>query len=52
LFSQYENYYNHKYTPEKDSVTWKLDYDKLSDFDDVSGHWHVEEHPKKKVRGI
>jgi len=51
-FSQYENYYNHKYTPEKDSVTWKLDYDKTSDFDDVSGHWHIEEHPKKKVRGI
>ena len=46
---QYENYYNHKYTPEKDSVTWKLDYDKTSDFDDVSGHWHVEEHPKKPV---
>ena len=47
---KYENYYNHKYTPEKDSVTWKLDYDKTSDFDDVSGHWHVEEHPKKPVR--
>jgi hypothetical protein len=31
-------------------VTWKLDYDKTSDFDDVSGHWHVEEHPKKPVR--
>jgi len=43
----YENYYNHKYTPDKDSVTWKLDYDKTSDFDDVSGHWHLENHPKK-----
>lgn len=22
-----------------------MDYEKTSDFDDVSGHWHVEEHP-------
>jgi len=28
-------------------MTWSLDYDKLSDFDDVAGHWHLEEHPKK-----
>lgn len=28
-------------------MTWKLDYDKTSDFDDVSGHWHVEPHPSK-----
>ena len=44
---QYENYYDHCYSPNHDSVTWSLDYDKTSDFDDVSGHWHVEEHPKK-----
>ena len=30
-----------------DSVTWTLDYDKLSDFDDVAGHWHLEDHPTK-----
>jgi hypothetical protein len=24
-----------------------LDYDKTSDFDDVSGHWHLEAHPEK-----
>jgi len=24
-----------------------LDYDKKSDFDDVAGHWHLEEHPNK-----
>lgn len=24
-----------------------MDYDKSSDFDDVSGHWHVEDHPTK-----
>jgi hypothetical protein len=28
-------------------VTWKLDYGKTSDFEDVSGHWHLEEHPSK-----
>ena len=28
-------------------MTWRLDYDKTSDFDDVSGHWHLEEHPEK-----
>lgn len=44
---KYENYYNHHYTPSDDSMTWQLDYDKTSDFDDVSGHWHVEDHPKK-----
>lgn len=42
----YENYYDHKYSPKDNSVTWSLDYDKTSDFDDVSGHWHVEDHPK------
>mmetsp|Transcript_22268 Transcript_22268/g.32532 ORF Transcript_22268/g.32532 Transcript_22268/m.32532 type:complete len:246 (-) Transcript_22268:88-825(-) len=44
----YENYYDHTYRPDKDSVTWQLDYDKTSDFDDVAGHWHVEDHPKKE----
>jgi hypothetical protein len=24
-----------------------LDYEKTSDFDDVSGHWHLEAHPEK-----
>lgn len=28
-------------------MTWTLDYDKTSDFDDVSGHWHLEDHPKR-----
>jgi hypothetical protein len=43
----YENYYNHNYRPDCDSVTWSLDYDKTNDFDDVAGHWHVEDHPSK-----
>lgn len=42
---QYESYYDHTYYPDKDSLTWKLDVDKTSDFEDVSGHWHVEPHP-------
>lgn len=44
----YEYYCDHTYYPKDDSITWSLDYDKLSDFDDVAGHWHVEDHPKKK----
>ena len=43
---QYESYYDHSYYPKKDSMTWTLDYEKTSDFEDVSGHWHVENHPK------
>ena len=45
LTTQYESYYDHKYHPRESSMTWRLDYEKTSDFDDVSGHWHVEEHP-------
>lgn len=44
---KYEYYCDHVYAPDCDSMTWSLDYDKLSDFDDVAGHWHLEEHPKK-----
>lgn len=44
----YEYYCDHTYHPREDSITWSLDYDKLSDFDDVAGHWHVEDHPQKK----
>lgn len=44
----YEYYCDHTYFPKEDSITWSLDYDKLSDFDDVAGHWHVEDHPLKK----
>jgi len=29
-------------------MCWQLDYDKTSDFDDVSGHWHVEDHPTQQ----
>ena len=40
--NQYESYYDHTFHPDKSSLTWTLDYDKTSDFDDVAGHWHVE----------
>merc|ERR1719343_39587 len=46
----YTSFYDHTYDPEKDSMTWRLDYDKTSDFDDVSGHWHLECHPSKPNR--
>lgn len=43
----YTSFYDHTFSPTKDSMTWRLDYDKSSDFDDVSGHWHLEDHPTK-----
>lgn len=43
--NQYTTHYDHTYNAEKGSVTWQLDYEKTNDFDDVSGHWHCEEHP-------
>eukprot|EP00934_Nitzschia_sp_Nitz4_P002109 Nitzschia sp. Nitz4//scaffold25_size161228//96420//97244//NITZ4_002438-RA/size161228-augustus-gene-0.131-mRNA-1//-1//CDS//3329544610//2109//frame0 len=43
----YTSHYDHKFSPQKNSLTWRLDYDKTSDFDDVSGHWHLEDHPQK-----
>ena len=44
---QYEYYCDHTFRPNCDSLVWSLDYDKRSDFDDVAGHWHLEENPKK-----
>jgi len=43
----YTSFYNHKFDATRDSVTWTLDYEKTSDFDDVCGHWHLENHPEK-----
>jgi len=39
---KYECYYDHTLHPKSSSLTWSLDYDKYSDFDDVQGHWHVK----------
>lgn len=44
---KYEYYCDHIFHSKQDSLTWSLDYDKLSDFNDVAGHWHVEDHPTK-----
>eukprot|EP00538_Stauroneis_constricta_P004905 CAMPEP_0119568422 /NCGR_PEP_ID=MMETSP1352-20130426/38832_1 /TAXON_ID=265584 /ORGANISM="Stauroneis constricta, Strain CCMP1120" /LENGTH=245 /DNA_ID=CAMNT_0007617819 /DNA_START=52 /DNA_END=789 /DNA_ORIENTATION=+ len=43
----YTAFYDHTLHPKQNSVVWTLDYEKTSDFDDVAGHWHVEEHPTK-----
>jgi len=45
---KYESYYDHTVSLEKDSLVWTLDYDKTSDFDDVAGHCHLEDHPSKQ----
>ena len=50
--AQYTNHYDHTFVPEKDSLIWSLDYEKYSDFDDVAGHWHLEDHPTKPVRFV
>jgi len=44
---KYEYYCDHTYHPDQNSVVWTLDYEKTSDFDDVAGHWHLQDHPKK-----
>jgi hypothetical protein len=31
-------------------MTWTLDYAKSSDFDDVSGHWHLQDAGPNKTR--
>ena len=36
------------YYPEDNSMTWRLDYNKQSDFDDIVGIWHVEENPNDR----
>jgi hypothetical protein len=45
----YTAFYDHHYVPKRNSMIWTLDYGKSSDFDDVAGHWHLEEHPKKPL---
>ena len=41
-------YSDHTYHPQVNSVTWSLDYAKTNDFDDVSGHWHVEDLDRRR----
>ncbi len=47
---KYEYYCRHTHHPTQSSLTWSLDYDKYSDFDDVQGHWHVSSLSPSKTR--
>ena len=40
-----EFFIKHKYYPSLNSLTWTLDYDKSSDFNDSCGYWYVIPHP-------
>jgi len=42
-----EFFVKHLYFPDLDSLTWTLDYSKLSDFDDSCGYWYIVPHPEK-----
>lgn len=42
-----EFFIKHLYFPSENSLTWTLDYDKSSDFNDSCGYWYVVPHPDK-----
>lgn len=44
----YEYYCDHTYSAKEKSLIWTLDYERDSDFDDVTGHWYVCPHPEKE----
>ena len=41
----YEYYLINIFWPEQNMLTWTLDYDRESEFDDCVGAWYVEAHP-------
>jgi len=43
---KYEYFLVNVYWPEQAMLTWTLDYDRKSDFDDCVGAWYVEKHPE------
>ena len=45
---KYEYFLVNTMHPEHDMLTWVLDYDRRSDFDDCVGAWFVEAHPEKE----
>jgi hypothetical protein len=47
LFS-YEYFLVNTLHPEYDMLTWTLDYERYSDFDDCVGAWYIEAHPEKE----
>ena len=44
-----EFYVKHFYYPSLNSLTWTLDYEKLSDLDDSCGYWYVIPHPDDRL---
>ena len=44
----YEYFLINTFHPDSDMLTWTLDYDRYSDFDDCVGVWFVEPHPEKE----
>ena len=44
----YEYYLTNIFWPEQNMLTWTLDYDRESEFDDCVGAWYVEPHPDKE----
>jgi hypothetical protein len=44
---KYEYFLINIFWPDHDMLTWTLDYDRESDFDDCVGAWLVEEHPDR-----
>ena len=47
---KYECYYDHVLHRDSKSLTWRLDYQKYSDFDDVSGHWNLDPLSDRRTR--
>jgi len=45
---KYEYFLHNTWWPEHHMLTWVLDYDRRSDFDDCVGAWFVEPHPEKE----
>ena len=44
---RFEYFLVNTYRPDEDLLTWTLDYDHFSDFDDNVGAWSVKPHPQK-----
>lgn len=45
---RYEYFLHNTWHPDHDMLTWVLDYDRHSDFDDCVGAWFVEAHPDRE----
>lgn len=45
---KYEYFLVNTWWPDHDTLTWVMDYERYSDFDDCVGAWYVEAHPDKE----